>query len=94
VNVFISVVRVPSDILKNASGHFGDIYYPLLEGVLNITISIILAIIIGLPGIIIGTIVSNLIVIMLAKPLYLYSKLFNLKNPMRVYFEFISRPML
>lgn len=94
VNVFISVVRVPSDILKNASGHFGDIYYPLLEGVLNITISIILAIIIGLPGIIIGTIVSNLIVIMLAKPLYLYSKLFNLRNPTRVYFEFISRPML
>ncbi|HAN7474371.1 TPA: hypothetical protein IF403_002445, partial [Escherichia coli] len=27
-------------------------------------------------------------------PLYLYSKLFNLRNPTRVYFEFISRPML
>lgn len=36
VNVFISVIRIPCDIFKNATGFFGDVYYPLLEGVVNL----------------------------------------------------------
>ncbi|ECB7399507.1 hypothetical protein IRW89_004321, partial [Salmonella enterica subsp. enterica serovar Mbandaka] len=94
VNVFISVIRIPCDIFKNATGFFGDVYYPLLEGGSNLFFSALLAFYIGLPGIIIGTIISNVLITLIAKPLYLYGKMFGRFNALKKYLSFVLKPLI
>lgn len=79
-NLFILLSRPGVDIFKNASGQFGDIYLPIIEGLINVIISLLLIRYIGILGVIIGTAVSNIIIIYFAKPIYLYKKIFNLKS--------------
>ena len=78
-NLFILLSRISIDVLKNASGEFGDIYLPVIEGVINICISILLVNQIGFLGVVIGTTVSNLAIICLAKPMYLYRMVLKAK---------------
>ncbi|MHA0995023.1 lipopolysaccharide biosynthesis protein [Enterobacter ludwigii] len=78
-NLFVLISRISLDILKNASGEFGDIYLPLIEGVINILISILLVNEIGFLGVVIGTTVSNVAIICLAKPMYLYRRVLHAK---------------
>lgn len=78
-NLFVLISRISIDVLKNASGEFGDIYLPLIEGIINICISILLVNKIGLLGVVIGTAVSNLVIICLAKPMYLYRRVLKAK---------------
>jgi len=65
---------VALDVIKNASGEFGDIALPILEGTINIIVSIILVNKVGLAGVVIGTVTSNIFIICLAKPAYLFKK--------------------
>lgn len=76
-NLFVLISRVSLDIIKNASGEFGDIFMPILEGLINIVISIALITKVGFIGVVIGTTVSNVIIICLAKPIYLYRKVLH-----------------
>ncbi|TBL83574.1 lipopolysaccharide biosynthesis protein [Hafnia alvei] len=76
-NLFVLISRISLDILKNASGEFGDIYLPIFEGVVNIIASIYLVNKIGFLGVIVGTAISNILIICLAKPLYLFRKVLN-----------------
>ncbi|MFK3662189.1 lipopolysaccharide biosynthesis protein [Scandinavium sp. NPDC088450] len=76
-NLFILISRVGIDIIKNASGEFSDIYLPIIEGGLNVTLSIILVNKMGFIGVIIGTALSNILIICLAKPIYLFKKIFH-----------------
>lgn len=94
INVFISVMRIPCDIFKNATGLFGDVYYPLLEGMINLFFSAFLAYYIGLSGIIVGTIISNVLITLIAKPLYLYGKMFGRNKALKYYLSFILKPVL
>lgn len=73
-NLFVLISRVSIDIIKNASGEFGDIYLPIIEGVVNIVVSILLVTKIGFIGVVIGTAISNSLIICLAKPAYLYKR--------------------
>ncbi|EFE7783041.1 MULTISPECIES: lipopolysaccharide biosynthesis protein [Enterobacteriaceae] len=94
-NVFVSIFRVPCDIIKNASGFFGDIHLPIIEGVINLVASLILAKFFGLAGVIIGTIISNIIVILILRPLYLFGKLFGAaNNSLRILSMLYSGPIL
>lgn len=88
-NLFILISRISLDILKNASGEFGDIYLPVIEGVINIIISVILVTKIGFLGVIIGTTISNVVIICLAKPMYLYKRVLK-KN----YTEYLKSMIL
>lgn len=94
INVFISVIRIPCDIFKNATGFFGDVYYPLLEGIINLFFSAFLAYYIGLSGIIIGTIISNVLITLVAKPLYLYGKMFGRNKALKNYLSFTLKPVI
>ena len=94
INVFVSVIRIPTDIFKNASGLFGDIYYPLFEGLINLVFSTVLTIYFGLSGVVLGTIISNVIITLIAKPLYLYSRMFKTSNAFSIYCIFITRPII
>lgn len=76
-NLFVLVSRVSLDIIKNASGEFGDIYLPIIEGGVNIILSIILVNKIGFLGVVIGTAFSNITIICLAKPAYLFQRVLH-----------------
>lgn len=94
-NVFVSIFRVPCDIIKNASGIFSDVHLPIIEGVINLTISLIFARYIGLAGVIIGTIFSNIVVILILRPIYLYSRLFSKEgNLVKVIATLMIKPLL
>ena len=68
---FITLSRKPIQSIKNAAGLFEyDKYAPLIESIINLSVSFILANYIGLPGIIIGTIISSI-----AVPLWLSTKI-------------------
>lgn len=78
VDFYILTLRNTMNTYKTAAGiFFEDRYIPMIVAIVNIIFSIILAKIIGLPGVFIGTIISNLIYHFIGYPKYVYSKIFN-----------------
>lgn len=72
LNLFIAVIRQATDTIKENSGYFKDIYNPILEAAINLIISILLVSKFGLEGVLFGTLCSNIIVVMLTKPLVVF----------------------
>lgn len=77
INLFIQLIRGVTDTFKIASGFFDDTYVPFLESGLNLIISIVLAKKIGLNGVIIGTIISNIFIILILRPVLVFKRCFN-----------------
>ena len=86
-NLFVQCFRGITDIFKDGSGFFDDIHLPISEAVINFIISIILVQYIGLNGVIIGTIVSNILIICIAKPILVFKRCFdkNIKDYIKIY---------
>lgn len=75
---FILLSRTPVGVIKSASGIFEkDKYAPLIESLINIGVSVFLAKLIGLSGIIIGTIFSSAVVPLWLTPKIVYKYIFN-----------------
>lgn len=74
ITLYISLFRFTVDTFINAYGLFQDIYAPITEGVLNISLSIILGKIYGLNGILTGVLLSQIIVIAIWKPYFLFTR--------------------
>lgn len=85
INLFILIFRAIIDIFKETGGFFDDIYLPISEATINFIISIVLVHYIGLNGVIIGTIFSNILVICIAKPILVFKKIFN--RDIKIYIE-------
>ncbi|PSU97731.1 lipopolysaccharide biosynthesis protein [Photobacterium kishitanii] len=81
INVFISVIRISTEIIKDVSGYFDDIYTPIIEGSMNLILSLVLVFYFGLNGVILGTIISNIVVILILKPYLVF------KNVMKCSFS-------
>lgn len=65
------------DVAKNAAGlYYPDRFVPLIEAMLNLVISIILAYRIGLLGVLIGTLVSFLFLSFWTKPYFVFRDVF------------------
>ena len=77
INLFIRCFRGVTDIFKYGSGFFDDIHLPIAEAAINFISSLILVFYLGLNGIIIGTILSNILIICIAKPLMVFKRCFN-----------------
>ena len=77
INLFIQSFRGILDIFKDGFGFYDDIQLPIAESIVNFFISIVLVQIIGLNGVIIGTICSNILVIFIAKPIIVFKRCFN-----------------
>ena len=77
INLFINITRVMIEVFKDGFGFFEDIYNPILESIINLVVSFILVQSMGLNGVIIGTICSNIVVIYFLKPLLVYIKCFK-----------------
>lgn len=79
VNLFIHLTRGVTETFKNSFGYFDDTFAPALESGINFVISLILVLKIGLNGVIIGTVFSNIIVILLLKPILVFRRCFEKK---------------
>ena len=91
INLFISCFRNITEIFKEGSGFFDDVHLPISEAVINFILSIILVRYMGLNGVIIGTIVSNVLVVCIAKPILVFKKCFNknAKNYIIIYGNYL-----
>lgn len=87
INLFIRCFRGIIDIFKDGSGFFDDIHLPIAEAVINFVSSLILVFYLGLNGVIIGTILSNILIIYIAKPMLVFKRCFNknYKEYVRIY---------
>lgn len=91
IDIFIRSFRGILEIYKEGSGFFDDIQSPILESVINLIFSIILGVKYGLNGIIIGTIISNISIILIYKPILVFKRCFNkdLKEYIKVYGNYL-----
>jgi O-antigen/teichoic acid export membrane protein len=80
INVFITLMRSSVERFKEGGGNFyRDRYAPICEAVINLVASIILVNYIGLPGVFIGTLISNIMVIFWTQPYIVYRYIFDKK---------------
>lgn len=91
INLFINCFRNITEIFKEGSGFFDDVHLPISEAVINFILSIILVRYMGLNGVIIGTIASNVLVVCIAKPILVFKKCFNknAKNYIIIYGNYL-----
>ena len=79
INLFIKIARNPVEAFKDGYGLFWDIYAPLAEAIINLIVSLILVKYIGVTGIVLGTFMSNFIIVIIWKPYMLFKYGFKLK---------------
>lgn len=90
---FFRAIKFPITTFKDAAGiYHEDRFVPILESIFNIVFSIILAKFIGLAGIFIGTIISNMVLHLYSYPKYVYVKIFD-KSFYNYYSNFIIKVM-
>ncbi|WP_261672930.1 lipopolysaccharide biosynthesis protein [Fusobacterium ulcerans] len=91
INLFIRCFRGVTDIFKDGSGFFDDIHLPITEATINFVSSLVLVFYLGLNGVIIGTILSNVLIICIAKPLMVFKRCFNkdYKEYIKVYGNYL-----
>ena len=91
MNVFILVFRGPIEIYKESYGFFNDIQCPIYESLINLIFSIILGMKLGLNGIILGTIISNITIILIYKPILVFKRCFDkdIKDYIRIYGNYL-----
>lgn len=93
VNLYIFLMRGSVDRFKEAGGIFyQDRYAPLIEGAVNIVASLVLVKVMGLSGIFLGTLISNIAVIFWVKPKMVYKYVFH--KPLRQYFQLYFKYLL
>lgn len=85
VNYFIQFMKQAIIVYRDATGTFYyDRYKPLFEGVTNLILSIILVKFLGLSGVLIGTIITNLTICAIIEPYVLYKHGFQ-TSPKKLY---------
>ena len=77
VNTFIMLSRGAVDIFNVAYGNYHDTWSAWVEGVINISVTLVSCSLWGLPGVIIGKIASLIPIIVVWKPLFLYRTSFK-----------------
>lgn len=72
INLYIQISRGSIIRFKQGYGLFWDIWAPVIEGGINLGFSIMLANKIGISGIFIGTLISNIVIVLIWQPYMLY----------------------
>ena len=79
INLYIQISRGSIVRFKQGYGLFWDIWAPVIEGLINLGFSIILASKMGISGIFIGTLISNIVIVLIWQPYMLYKYGFRTK---------------
>ena len=77
INLYIMQTRSVVDMFNHSYGLYDDVWSAWAEGIINITVTIIIASKYGIIGILLGKIISLFVIVVLWKPYYLYSKGFK-----------------
>ncbi|MEO5789183.1 hypothetical protein [Gelidibacter sp.] len=77
-NLFISLIKSPVQHFMNAYGLFSDTWAPTFEVIFNLAISLIFGKLWGISGILLGTFSSLIVIAMIWKPYFLYSRGFKM----------------
>ena len=86
LNYYIQFMRQVTMSFKDASGTFyNDRYKPLLEGITNLILSLILVQFFGIIGVLVATIITNLFITHIIEPYVLYKYAFG-DSPKNYYF--------
>lgn len=86
LNVYITLMRASIEKFKEAGGLYQqDQYSAILEAAINLIFSVLLVLYMGLPGIFLGTLISNITVVFWIKPKMVYKYIFREK--LRIYFS-------
>lgn len=72
IMLYIQLFRLAAESFSYAYGLYGDIWAPIIEAILNIGLSIIGGYYHGLNGILFGAIISQIIIVVIWKPYYLF----------------------
>ena len=92
INFYFTLMRPCVDIFKEGGGlYYQDRFAPMFEAGINLISSIILVKLIGLPGVFLGTLISNFTVLFWVKPRIVYKYIFNksIKDYFIIYFKYI-----
>lgn len=76
-SLYITLSRMTVDAFVDAYGIFDDIFAPIIETIINIGLSILFGYYWGLNGILCGVLVSQIVVILGWKPLFLFKRAFK-----------------
>ncbi|MBN3489979.1 hypothetical protein JV173_00480 [Acholeplasma equirhinis] len=80
INYFVQFLRQTVLVYKDATGNFYyDRFKPIIEGIINIILSIVLVILFGPIGVLVSTIITNIFICHIVEPYVLYKHSFNLK---------------
>lgn len=94
INGFVQFMRSCINVFRDATGTFYyDRWKPLAEGVANIVMSILLVKWIGVAGVIVATIITNLVICHVIEPYVLYKNAFSV-NPTKYYLKNYSMIVL
>ncbi len=85
INMFVMQIRIPVDHFKDAYSLFQDVWAPIIQSIINLGLSIILLRYYGLAGILAGTLIAFVIIILIWRPYYLYK--FGFKDDIWSYWK-------
>lgn len=88
---FIQMSRT-CDMFLSAYGIFQDVWAPVAESFINLTLSIAFGYVWGLSGILFGVLVAQIVIVNTWKPYYLYKQAF--KEPLKEYVHLYSQKIL
>lgn len=87
INGFVQFMRRSILLFKDATGQFyGDRWKPLFEGICNIVLSILFVNLIGISGVIVATIITNILICHIVEPYVLFKNAFYM-SPKQYYFR-------
>ncbi|MGO4276165.1 hypothetical protein AB4Z22_41125, partial [Paenibacillus sp. TAF58] len=93
VNFYFFLMRGSAERFKEGGGiYVQDRYAPLVEAAINLSTSIVFVHLIGLPGVLLGTLLSNVTVIFWVKPKMVYKYIF--KVSLVEYFKMYTKYLL
>lgn len=72
--LFMNLIRFTADIFIQANGIYSDVYAPLAEAAINLSMSVLLGWFWNLNGILSGILISQVIIVFLWKPYFLLSR--------------------
>ncbi len=95
-NMFVLYFRKFIELIKETNGFFNDIEAPIIEATLKIMFSLILGKTLGLEGILMGTAISNTVIILLYKPILIFKNCFNQKKKeyIKIYGQYLLLVLL
>ncbi len=78
MNFYLNAMLLPIDTVKDASGkYYQDRYVPIIQTIINITLSFLLGYFMGLPGILLATTISYLSTVSWSKAYIVYKYIFD-----------------